>query len=85
MADSTYTDYSLQMLAEFADGDTRTLSMDNPNSASSLGAAVYSLQSFLQNNSIIIGDKTGAAFTQFRYANKVTKNKTVLDISERDE
>lgn len=81
MADKTTDEYSLQMSAEFADGDTRTISVSDPSSAESLGAAVYSLQSFLQNNSVIIGDKAGATFTRFAYANKVTKRKTVLDLN----
>ena len=81
MADMTTTEYTLQMSAEFADGDTRTLSVDNPSSASSIGAQIYELQTFLQNNSVLIGDKAGAAFSRFAYANKVTKTKTVLDLS----
>lgn len=81
MADKTTTTYTLQMMAEFADGDTRTINVVNPNTAiENLGARVYELQTFLQNNSIIIGDKNGAAFTQFRYANKVTKSQTELDL-----
>lgn len=82
MADKVTTDYTLQLMSEFADGDTRTISVDSPNSAESLGAQVYELQTFLQNNSVIIGDKTGAAFTRFSYANKITKTRTVLDINE---
>lgn len=80
MADKTSTDVVLQMKAEFADGDDRTISVNNPSTAESLGAAVYSLQSYLQNHNVIIGDKNGAAFTQFRYANKVTKTSTELDL-----
>lgn len=80
MADRTTTDYTLQILAEFADGDTRTINIDSPNSAESIGAQVYDLQSFLQSTNVLIGDKAGAAFTQFRYANKVTKTRTILDL-----
>ena len=80
MADKNVTSQTLSMLAEFADGDTRTISVDDPNSSESLGAAVYDLQTFLKSNSVLIGDKAGAAFTQFRYANKVTKQQTILDL-----
>lgn len=80
MADKTSTTYTLQILAEFADGDTRTLNVDAPNSAESIGAQVYELQTFLKNNSVLIGDKAGAAFSQFRYANKVTKRRTEFDL-----
>lgn len=81
MADKTTEETTLQIKAEFADGDDRTISISNPSTADSLGAAVYSLQSYLQNHSVLIGDKNGAAFTQFRYANKVTKTQTELDLS----
>ena len=80
MADKVITDYTLQISAEFADGDTRMISVDSPSNAESLGAAVYNLQTFLQNNSVIIGDKAGATFTRFGYANKVTKVSSVLDL-----
>ena len=81
MADKISTTYTLQMMAEFADGDTRTLNVVNPNTAvESLGARVYELQTFLQNNSVLVGDKNGAAFSRFSYANKVEKTQTVLDL-----
>lgn len=78
--DKTTTEYTLQIMSEFADGDTRTLSVDSPNSAESIGAQIYELQTFLQNNSVLIGDKAGAAFSRFAYANKLTKTKTELDL-----
>lgn len=81
MADKTVTDYTLKMVAKFADGDTRTLTVDDPTSADSIGAQIYELQTFLQNNSVIIGDKAGASFTAFDYANKVQKTQSILDLS----
>jgi len=81
MADKTSTTNTVQLFAEFADGDTRTVNVDNPSSADSIGAAVYELQTFLQNNNVLIGDKAGAAFLRFRYANNVIKTKTVLDLT----
>jgi len=78
--DKTTTEYTLQIMSEFADGDTRTLSVDSPNSAESIGAQIYELQTFLQNNSVIVGDKAGASFSRFAYANKLTKTKTELDL-----
>jgi len=81
MADKVTTEYTLQIMSEFADGDTRTLSVDSPNSAESIGAQIYELQTFLQNNSVLIGDKAGAAFSRFTYANKISKTRTELDLS----
>lgn len=80
MADKTTTTETVQIMAEFADGDTRTLSIENPSSAESIGAAVYNLQTFLQNNSVLLGDKAGAAFSRFAYANMLIKTKSVLDL-----
>lgn len=80
MADKTTTTETVQIMAEFADGDTRTLSIENPSSAESIGAAVYNLQTFLQNNSVLLGDKAGAAFSRFAYANMLIKTKNVLDL-----
>ena len=80
MADRTTTTETVQIMAEFADGDTRTLSIENPSSAESIGAAVYNLQTFLQNNSVLLGDKAGAAFSRFAYANMLIKTKNVLDL-----
>ena len=80
MADRITTTETVQIMAEFADGDTRTLSIENPSSAESIGAAVYNLQTFLQNNSVLLGDKAGAAFSRFAYANMLIKTKNVLDL-----
>lgn len=80
MADKVTDEFILQISAEFVDGDTRTISVSDPSSAESIGAQVYELQTFLQNNSVLIGDKAGAAFSRFAYANKVTKSKVELDL-----
>lgn len=81
MADKTTTEYVLQIKADFIDGDDRTISIENPSTAESIGAQIYELQTYFQTHNIIIGDKNGAAFKSFAYANRVTKNRTVLDLS----
>lgn len=83
MADKTTVIKTLSMVAEFADGDDRTITVDNPDNsnAASLTAAVDSLGAYCQTNQIFLGDKTGANFTKFRSAKVVTKTKTVLDLS----
>lgn len=82
MADKVTTEQNVQLMAEFADGDTRTITVSDASTADSLGVAVYNLQTFLQNNSVIIGDKNGASFSQFRYANRVTKARIALDLDD---
>ena len=80
MADKTTTTTTLNIIAGFADGDDRTINIDNPNTAINLGNAVYSLGSFAQQNQVILGDKAGSAFTEFKSAKLVTKTKTILDL-----
>ena len=80
MADKTTTTTTLNIIAGFADGDDRTINIDNPNTAINLGDAVYNLGEYAKTNQIILGDKAGAAFTGFKTAKLVTKTKTVLDL-----
>ena len=80
MADKTTTTTTLNILAGFEDGDDRTILIDNPNTAINLGNAVHSLGSYAATNQIILGDKAGAAFTEFKSAKLVTKQKTIFDL-----
>ena len=81
MADKTTTTTTLNIIAGFADGDDRTINIDNPNTAINLGDAVYNLGEYAKTNQIILGDKAASAFTEFKSAKLVTKTKTVLDLS----
>lgn len=81
MADKTTTTRTLSMETAYADGDTRTINVDNPNTAINLGDAVHNLSNFCATNQIILGDKAGAAFTEIKSAKLVTKTKTVLDLT----
>lgn len=80
MADKTTTTNSVQIMTKYADGDTRTISIDDPNMSIDLGQAVHSLGSFLLEKQVLIGDKTGAAFTGLDYANLIQKTKTEFDL-----
>ena len=80
MPNQSITTRTLSMVAGFADGDDRTILIDNPNTAINLGNAVHSLGSYAQANQVILGDKAGAAFTGFKTAKVVTKTKTILDL-----
>lgn len=50
-------------VAEFADEDTRTISLDNPK-MNITAADFASLNAAAEN--VLIGDKNGAAFTRFK-------------------
>ena len=80
MADKVVSTTTLNAVAGFADGDTRTITIENPNTAINLGNAVHELGVYAQTNQVILGDKTGAAFTEFKSAKVVTKTKTILDL-----
>lgn len=80
MADKLKTTRTMTLLAGFADGDDRTITIENPNASINLAAAVVDLEKYLKENSVIIGDKAGAEFTSFKTAKLVTKSVTKLDI-----
>lgn len=78
---TSYEDKSetvLQMLADFVDGDDRTMTINDPDMSLDLGDSVYSLQSFLQSNNVLVGDKAGANFSEFRYANLVSTDRRIF-------
>lgn len=81
MADIVKQKSTLSMVAEFTDGDDRTLTVDNPNTAINLAACVNSLGSYAKDNEIIVGDKAGADFVRFRSAKITNSATTYLDLT----
>jgi len=80
MADVQTTSNTLKIENLFVDGDTRTITLKNPRN--DLQASdIVSLNSFMQNNSILIGDKYGSEFRRIEKATKVQKVDTKLDLS----
>ncbi len=82
MADVVKNKNTLQMVVDFADGDNRTISVDNPNTAINLGACIDSLSAYVVENNILISDKSGAACTGISDANIFRKTNTKLDLTE---
>ena len=80
MADKTTTTSTLQMVAEFADGDDRTINLDNPNTAINLAQGVVNLGNYTKANQVIIGDKADAAFSRFKSAQIIEKTVTKFDL-----
>lgn len=81
MADIIKEKNVLSLEMEFADGDTRTLTIDNPKET--LGAAaINSLASYAVNNKLIVGDKAGANFTRFKTAKVTHGTTTYLDFND---
>lgn len=77
MADKTKLSYQLKLLAGFADGDTRTITLENPkpNLTASEINAINALAA-----GVLIGDKYGAAFAELKDANIVETQTTYLDL-----
>lgn len=80
MADTVKAETTLRIENLFVDGDTRTITLKNPRS-NLTSNDIASLNSFMQANNIIIGDKAGATFGRIQNAATVQKNTILLDIS----
>lgn len=78
MADMVKIKDTLQLVAEFADGDTRTITLDNPRD-SLIAQDIDSLTSLMIVG--LLGDKTGAQFYRWKSAAKVNKQTVELDLS----
>lgn len=80
MADVVKSRGTLQLVAEFADGDDRTISLDNPR-VSLTASAINSAAAFAKANNLILGDKLAADFTRFKSAKKVETTTRYLDLT----
>ena len=69
MADIIKTASILNIECVFLDGDTRTITMKNPRSDIS-SSDIETLQTFMKDNNIIIGDRD---LSDFRYIRKAVK------------
>lgn len=86
MADISATKSVLQNVVEFADGDTRTINLDNPADSIKAGdsgaiAAVQAWADYAVTHNILIGDKAGTALTGIRSSKVIDSTDTVLDLS----
>lgn len=81
MADIVKTKNQLQLVAEFNDSDTRTITLDNPKSGLT-AAEINAVGAYTKTNNCIIGDKAGACFERFNSAKIVTGTTVYFDLSE---
>ena len=79
MADTRKETYVLKIKLGFADGDTRTINLDNPRNDLQ-ASEVHELSNFIKNNNLLLGDKYGADSAGILYADIVQSAKTTLDI-----
>lgn len=80
MADITKTKGTLQLVAEFTDGDDRTITVDNPK-ATLTAAEINAVSAYAKTNNILIGDKAGADFSRFKSAKKIAQTTKYLDLA----
>lgn len=76
---------NLQLDMFFVDGDTRAVTIKNPNTADeTLSTKISELNTFIQTNNLLIGDKTGATFGRIRQGKLIRGTKRQLDLNSDD-
>lgn len=84
MADTQTTTRELRFDMLFADTDTRTLAIKNPKTSITT-EQIEELQTLILNggaSTLLVSDKTEAAFLKFTSVEKILTTKTVLDIAQ---
>lgn len=81
MADITKETNTLSIVAEFTDGDDRTITLPNPKDNIS-AAEINSLSAYCNDNDVLIGDKAGADFHRFKSATVRSVATTFLDLKD---
>lgn len=79
MADKITQTSELKLEAKFYDGDTRTLTIENPKSTVDK-AAVKAFEATAKETQAILGDKTGAAFVGISTAKTRSVKRTDVDL-----
>ena len=79
MSDIYKQSYILKIKLGFADGDTRTINLDNPRNDLQ-ASEIYELSNFIKNNNLLLGDKYGADSAGILTADIVQSAKTTLDL-----
>lgn len=79
MADISKNESILNIECVFLDGDTRTITLKNPKRSVS-SSDIENLETFMQENNIIIGDRDLSDFRKIRQAIKRNITTTYLDL-----
>ena len=79
MSDIYKKSYILKIKLGFADGDTRTINLDNPRN-NLQASEIHELSNFIKTNNLLIGDKYGADSAGILTADIVQSAKTTLDL-----
>jgi len=79
MADISKTESIFSIECVFLDGDTRTITLKNPKRSVS-SSDIENLETFMQENNIIIGDRDLSDFRKIKRAVKRNITTTYLDL-----
>ena len=79
MSDIYKQSYILKIKLGFADGDTRTINLDNPRNDLT-ASEIYEVSQFIKENNLLLGDKYGADSAGILTADIVQSAKTTLDL-----
>ena len=79
MSDIYKQSYILKIKLGFADGDTRTINLDNPRN-NLQASEIYEVSQFIKENNLLLGDKYGADSAGILTADIVQTAKTTLDL-----
>lgn len=83
MADTATTNFDLKFETLFVDGDTRTFSVKNPRSNVSQND-IAALNTFMQENNMLVGDKYGGRFGRITKASTVKRTTVNLDLESEN-
>lgn len=79
MADTVARSNELKFETMFVDGDTRTFNVKSPKSNVSQ-TEIAALNTYMQTNNIMVGDKYGGRFGKITSATTVDKTTVTLDL-----
>ena len=79
MADTTSRSRELKIESMFVDGDTRTFNIKSPKSNIDQND-ITALNTYMQQNNILVGDQYGGRFGKITSATTVDKTTTTLDL-----
>lgn len=79
MADTTSYGRELKIESMFVDGDTRTFNIKDPKSNVDQND-ITALNTYMQQNNILVGDKYGGRFGKITKATTIDKTTVTLDL-----
>lgn len=79
MADTVSYSNNLKIITMFVDGDTRTFNVKDPKSNINQ-SDITALNTYMQTNNILVGDKYGGRFGKITEASIVNKTAVSLDL-----